>query len=432
MRAAALALLLVAGTLLAGCAQDDPAGGLVACLAPQRAAPDPAWRAQRPQVLVETSLGDLTLALDRERAPDTTAHFLDLVGERFYDDTFAHRVIRGFVVQAGDPNTRDDDPSNDGRGNSGELIADEFNPTLRHDRAGVLSMANSGPDSGSSQFFLTLAAAPHLDDRHTVFGSLSAGNDTLAKLGALRTDAQDRPFELPAFRRFSAIEPLAVEERHEVGVHVVIPEKTIEAGRSVTYAVVVQNNGTTRDQVALGIRAPQGWTCSVDAHPVVPAGTGAVVLATLTPAKGEGTQTIAFEAVSAWNGTASAVATTKATYGTLGAQVETGQRVRAQYAGLLPDGRLFDTSMVEVGQDAGQPKFATVGGWQEKPAYGPFTFVVGEGVIPGFSKLALRARAGETVVARIPWQDAYAQSDEDQYAFPLLQRDLVFELKILS
>jgi len=149
----------------------------------------------------ETSLGNFTAELFEDKAPKTVANFVGLAdgskewkhpktGERhqkpFYDGIIFHRVIGGFVLQGGDPLGL-------GHGGPGYQFADEFHQDLRHDRAGVLSMANSGPNTNGSQFFVTLGPTPHLDRRHSVFGKVISGLDVVEKIGHVPTDGQDRP-----------------------------------------------------------------------------------------------------------------------------------------------------------------------------------------------------------------------------------------------
>ena len=125
---------------------------------------------------LETDDGDLVLELYPEHAPKTVNNFVFLAREGFYDDTTFHRVIPNFVIQGGDP-------TGTGRGGPGYQFEDEVddNP-LRHDSAGVLSMANAGPGTNGSQFFITHGPQPHLDGRHTVFGKVVEGQELLGRI----------------------------------------------------------------------------------------------------------------------------------------------------------------------------------------------------------------------------------------------------------
>jgi len=149
----------------------------------------------------ETTLGNFTAELFADKAPKTVGVFAGLAegsrewthpktGERhkkpFYDGIIFHRVIDGFVIQGGDP-------LGQGYGGPGFQFEDEFHPDLKHDRAGILSMANAGPNTNGSQFFVTLAATPHLDRRHSVFGAVTSGLDVVQKIGKTSTDRNDRP-----------------------------------------------------------------------------------------------------------------------------------------------------------------------------------------------------------------------------------------------
>jgi cyclophilin family peptidyl-prolyl cis-trans isomerase len=123
----------------------------------------------------KTERGDIVVELYADRAPLTVENFVNLARAGFYDGTTFHRVIGGFMAQGGDP-------TGTGTGGPGYQFGDEFHPSLRHDGAGVLSMANAGPGTNGSQFFLTYGPTPHLDNKHSVFGKVTEGMDVLNSL----------------------------------------------------------------------------------------------------------------------------------------------------------------------------------------------------------------------------------------------------------
>jgi peptidyl-prolyl cis-trans isomerase A (cyclophilin A) len=156
-----------------------------------------------PTATLHTSEGDITIELFEDRAPRTVNNFVGLAtGEQewedpktgetrtdpLYDDVLFHRIIDGFMVQTGDP-------TGTGRGGPGYTFDDEFHDELTHDGPGVVSMANRGPDTNGSQFFITLDAQPHLDGSHAVFGEVVDGMDVVEDIASVPTDGDDKPVE---------------------------------------------------------------------------------------------------------------------------------------------------------------------------------------------------------------------------------------------
>ncbi len=139
-----------------------------------------------PVVTLHTTLGDVQAEIFEDKVPKTAANFLGLVRKGFYNGTTFHRVIPGFMIQGGDP-------KGDGTGGPGYQIPDEFHPTLKHTGPGILSMANAGPNTGGSQFFITLAATNWLDGKHAIFGKVVKGQDVVEKIGGVARDSRDRP-----------------------------------------------------------------------------------------------------------------------------------------------------------------------------------------------------------------------------------------------
>ena len=150
-----------------------------------------------------TSEGNFTVRLFDQEAPKTVENFVGLaegtkqwtdprtnqkVTKPYYDGVIFHRVIDKFMIQSGDP-------LGQGIGGPGYTFNDEFHPKLRHDKAGILSMANRGPNTNGGQFFITLGPTPHLDDRHSVFGEVTEGMDIVRKIGSTATGSQDRPLK---------------------------------------------------------------------------------------------------------------------------------------------------------------------------------------------------------------------------------------------
>jgi len=135
----------------------------------------------------ETTMGNFTIELFEQQVPNTVANFVKLAENHFYDGVVFHRVIDRFMIQGGDP-------TGTGRGGPGYTFADEILPLLKHNSEGTLSMANAGPNTNGSQFFITLAPTPHLDGHHTVFGKVSEGMDVVRKIGKTKTSKPgDRP-----------------------------------------------------------------------------------------------------------------------------------------------------------------------------------------------------------------------------------------------
>jgi peptidyl-prolyl cis-trans isomerase A (cyclophilin A) len=151
--------------------------------------------------IFETSMGNIVVRLLDKEAPKTVENFIGLAegtkeftdamsGKKekrpYYDGLIFHRVIPDFMIQGGCPR-------GDGRGGPGYSFADEFHPSLRHSKGGKLSMANSGPNTNGSQFFITVAPTPHLDNRHTIFGEVVEGQDVAYKISETPRDGSDRP-----------------------------------------------------------------------------------------------------------------------------------------------------------------------------------------------------------------------------------------------
>ncbi|KAJ1695878.1 hypothetical protein LUZ63_012576 [Rhynchospora breviuscula] len=142
-----------------------------------------------PEVTLETSIGPFTVEMYYKHAPKTCRNFVELSRRGYYDNVKFHRIIKDFIVQGGDPT---------GTGRGGESIyggkfEDEITRDLKHTGAGILSMANAGPNTNGSQFFITLAPCQSLDGKHTIFGRVCRGMEIVKRLGSVQTDKNDRP-----------------------------------------------------------------------------------------------------------------------------------------------------------------------------------------------------------------------------------------------
>ncbi|WP_027938101.1 peptidylprolyl isomerase [Anaeroarcus burkinensis] len=148
----------------------------------------------------ETSMGTFKVELFEDKAPRTAQNFISLVTKGFYNGLIFHRVIDGFMIQGGDP-------KGNGTGGPGYVIPDEFHKDLKHTGAGILSMANAGPNTGGSQFFITLDATPWLDGKHAIFGKVVEGLDVVKAIGKVKTGAQDRPQTDVVMKKVTIVAP---------------------------------------------------------------------------------------------------------------------------------------------------------------------------------------------------------------------------------
>ncbi|MBI4430581.1 MAG: peptidylprolyl isomerase [Candidatus Omnitrophica bacterium] len=150
------------------------------------------------KVKIETSMGDIFADLFAAEVPKTVQNFVTLTEKGFYDGIVFHRVIPDFMIQTGDP-------TGTGAGGPGYKFADEFSPKLRHSKPGILSMANSGPNTNGSQFFITEAPTPWLDNRHSVFGEVTEGMDIVKKIARVQRDPRDKPLQPVVMKKVTVL-----------------------------------------------------------------------------------------------------------------------------------------------------------------------------------------------------------------------------------
>ena len=199
-----LTALLVATVVTTGCANSDTSAANAP--AAQKSIPKVEAKVQVEDhyAIFNTNMGSFTVRLYGTKSPITVHNFDKLVNSGFYTNTTFHRVIDGFMIQGGDPN-------GNGTGGPGYEIPDEFSKDLHFDRAGILAMANRGPNTGGSQFFITLGPTPWLDNKHTIFGVVVKGFEVVEKIGKVKTNKSDKPLE-PVVITSIQLEPLTKEE----------------------------------------------------------------------------------------------------------------------------------------------------------------------------------------------------------------------------
>jgi cyclophilin family peptidyl-prolyl cis-trans isomerase len=149
--------------------------------------------------VIDTTMGRIVIRLFPDRAPKACENFITLAGRGYYNGVIFHRIIKNFMIQGGDP-------TGTGRGGQsawGFTFEDEFSPDLTHDRPGIVSMANAGPNTNGSQFFITLAPTPWLDNRHTIFGEVIEGMNVVRSIGEVETGAGDKPLKDVAMEKVS-------------------------------------------------------------------------------------------------------------------------------------------------------------------------------------------------------------------------------------
>lgn len=180
--------------VLAGCQSSAPRKTSLPTQTSESAKSKAETEAQIVKIKFETSMGEIDAELYAQEAPKTVENFVKLSNQGFYNGLIFHRVIPNFMIQTGDP-------LGNGTGGPGYSFRDEFSPRFKHDKAGVISMANSGPDTNGSQFFITDAPTPWLDNRHSVFGQVTRGLDVVRRIANAPRDGRDKPLEPVTMRK---------------------------------------------------------------------------------------------------------------------------------------------------------------------------------------------------------------------------------------
>ncbi|WP_417362075.1 peptidylprolyl isomerase [Galbibacter sp.] len=330
---------------------------------------------------IQTNKGDMIVKLYYDQTPITIANFISLSegtsthvvdslkGKRYYDGVIFHRVIKDFMIQGGDP-------TGQGSGNPGYKFTDEFVDSLKHDKKGILSMANAGPGTNGSQFFITHKATPFLDGKHTVFGEVVAGLEVVDTIANVKTGLKDRPVESVVINHVEIIrngkdarkfDALAVMDDYFAGE--AEEQKQLEK--------------TKKDMVA-EFEAQQKEAQSTESG-----------LQYYVTKEGNGVKP------------------------------KTGDVVMVNYAGYFKNGNLFDTSLLEVAE-----KFANVNPQKvDRGLYKPMMLEVSPdaGIIPGFKEGIMLMEVGSKIRLFIPYYLAYGEAG---YGPIPPKSDLVFDLEI--
>lgn len=162
---------------------------------------------KNPVVTIETNVGSIQITLRPDVAPKACENFLSLSEKGYYNGVIFHRVIKGFMIQGGDP-------TGTGRGGQsiwGKSFEDECSPQVKFDKPGLLAMANAGKNTNGSQFFITCAATPWLNGKHTIFGEVTSGMDVLQKIENTKTNGQDRPADQIEIVKVTVLAPQAAK-----------------------------------------------------------------------------------------------------------------------------------------------------------------------------------------------------------------------------
>ncbi|MDW5289828.1 peptidylprolyl isomerase [Formosa sp. PL04] len=335
-----------------------------------------------------TNKGIMVANLEFEKAPVTVANFISLAegtntmvdstfkGKHFYDGIIFHRVIDGFMIQSGDP-------TGTGTGGPGYKFADEFNEELKHDGSGILSMANAGPGSNGSQFFITEDATPNLDNRHTVFGELVLGLDVQDSISNVERDGNDKPLEDVVIESVIIIRKGAAAKKFDANAVFLdsfaeIERKEEEAEQKLTdaKAAFLENDKALKANMKT---LPTGLGMSVisEGDGVTPGSTDSVLI---------------------------------------------------NYAGYLEDGSLFDSNYVEVAKEFGVYNAQR----DQQGGYQPFPMIYNEtaGLIPGFREAMLNMNIGDKVRVYIPSALAYGERGAPPVIAP--NTNLIFDLEIVG
>ena len=331
-----------------------------------------------------TNKGVFVAKLYHEETPLTVANFVELAegrnelvdsaykGKKYYDGLTFHRIIKNFMIQGGDP-------LGTGSGNPGYTFPDEFSDNLKHDKKGVLSMANSGPGTNGSQFFITLKETPWLDGKHSVFGEIAIGQDVVDSLGLVETSKPgDKPVEAIVINKLNILR-VGGDDVISFNDAMVKAEEKVKEEQAAKEAVAIITAETLASDIAKAEEMPSGIKVYFNK-------------------KGKGVKP------------------------------NEGSKIKMNYAGYLKDGSLFDSNLEEIAKKYNNfdHRRADAGGYQPIPT----DYSKNAQLIPGFREGLLMMSVGDKTTILIPSHLAYGERGIPNLIPP--GSDLIFTLELVE
>lgn len=335
---------------------------------------------------IETTKGHIVVKLNYKEVPTTVANFVTLAkgknnfvkveykGKPFYNGTIFHRVIDGFMIQGGDP-------TGTGMGDPGYRFEDEFVPSLRHNKKGILSMANSGPNTNGSQFFITQVPTPHLDGRHTVFGETVKGEEVINAIAKAPRNGQDRPNEDIKIKNITIVANGKDAEKFDAVKVFDSYFKSVAEREKEKEERVKRASAKFLEEIK--VQEPQAK--------VLPSG---VKIFTINNGEGKQPKQTEFAMVN--------------------------------YAGYLRNGALFDSNIKEVEESYG--KYQAMREQQNGYQPIPFPYTPSAQLIPGFKEALLTMKVGDKIRVFIPATLGYGEAGAGDVIPP--NSDLIFDIEI--
>lgn len=335
---------------------------------------------------IETTKGHIVVKLNYKEVPTTVANFVTLAegknnfvkvehkGKPFYNGTIFHRVIDGFMIQGGDP-------TGTGMGDPGYRFEDEFVPSLKHSKKGILSMANSGPNTNGSQFFITQVPTPHLDGRHTVFGETVKGEEVIDAIAKAPRNGQNRPNEDIKIKNITIVANGKDAEKFDAVKVFDSYFKSVAEREKEKEERVKRASAKFLEEIK--VQEPQAK--------VLPSG---VKIFTINNGEGKQPKQTEFAMVN--------------------------------YAGYLRNGALFDSNIKEVEESYG--KYQAMRDQQNGYQPIPFPYTRSAQLIPGFKEALLTMKVGDKIRVFIPATLGYGEAGAGDVIPP--NSDLIFDIEI--